>query len=184
MYLQFLDTFPALPASAPADHPHIIDIKTYIPPTGSLATTTRLQDAVATMLFHISAHTLTTLLAATPPVFQLVQKSRDPKKTDKLVIEKSGKHILVGVFTERVEEHIFEFDNLVRFTIDEGGSWNIVYVSYRDNFYGNCEAVWTTLPVDLGYGILRETARPGHDRKGRMNLFSWQLADTIMTGQL
>jgi hypothetical protein len=103
------------------------------------------------------------------------------------VIVKRGSHVTVGVFTERVKEtfgNIFEFDYLVRFIVDAGGRWHMMYVSYRDCFRANWDNIWSGPTIDGCYKILRQAAAPGKDRDGKMNIFSWQLADIIMAGKL
>jgi hypothetical protein len=66
MGLTFLNDYAPLPSTAPADHPHVIDIAAYAPAPGDKATQLKLPDAVVTMLHCISAATLAAFLDASP----------------------------------------------------------------------------------------------------------------------
>ncbi|KAF2028069.1 hypothetical protein EK21DRAFT_114271 [Setomelanomma holmii] len=89
--IQYLDSVAALSSSAPSDHAHVIDVTSYKMPEGWQSTTTKLQDAVATMLHQIPFEGSTALAAfldSRRPNFKLLQKYVDTRKTDKIVIAK------------------------------------------------------------------------------------------------
>jgi hypothetical protein len=91
--VQFFNTFAALPATAPANHAHIIDFgKTGTSPA-------MLQDAVVTLLYSISPETLTAFLKPDITSFRLLQKHKDPKHVDKFIVMKKGSKVLVSVLT-------------------------------------------------------------------------------------
>lgn len=56
--VRFTDDDAALPSTASANHPHLINLATYIPPFGDKQTNMKLPDAVVTMLRQISTATL------------------------------------------------------------------------------------------------------------------------------
>jgi hypothetical protein len=102
MGLTFLNDYAPLPSTAPADHPHVIDIAAYAPDPGDKATQLKLPDAVVTMLHCISAATLAAFLDASPSSsFRLVQTFKDPRNTDKFVIARKANKIFVCTWRPR-----------------------------------------------------------------------------------
>ena len=101
MTLQFLDTFFDLPSEAPADHAHIIDLDSYKPAGDPSPTTVNLQDAVVTMLMHISELILKRFFGADKLEFRLIVNFTVTTSNDQLVIAKKG--------TDRGEEVLVSF---------------------------------------------------------------------------
>lgn len=101
--IEFLDSCSALPATAPADHAHIIDLSTFKLSTDRPERGIELQDAIVTMLYNISPVILTIFL--NPPAglgtFRLVQKYINKSSTDKLVIMKKGDKVLVSALASQ-----------------------------------------------------------------------------------
>ena len=99
--VEFLDTFAALPPTAPANHARIVDISTFRPADGEYRSNIKLQDAIVTMLYNISPITLAAFLNAptVPGSFRLVQRYIGDSSEDKLVIIKKGDYVMVGVFS-------------------------------------------------------------------------------------
>ncbi|KAH3917611.1 hypothetical protein HBH56_042650 [Parastagonospora nodorum] len=183
--VQFSNAFAALPSTAPANHPHLIDLATYTPPHANRQTNMKLPDAIVTMLHQISPTALGDFLDPNKASFRLIQTFKDKRETEKLVIAKNGDKVLVGVFTEHAEQGgCFEFDNLVHFTVAQDGSWDITYMSYRDYFRRNWAYVWAGQTVDLGFGFCNMKATPLSDPVDCWNLLPFQLADNIMTNCL
>ena len=90
--VQFLDTFQALPAAAPADHAHIIDVGK------SGQSKALVQDVIVTLLYKISPDLLTNLLDAGDQDFRLFQKRKAKAETRGFVIIKKGRAVLVSNF--------------------------------------------------------------------------------------
>ncbi len=89
----FLDTFQALPAAAPADHAHIVDLIR----VGQFKAL--IQDAIVTLLYKVSPEILTNLLDAGAQNFQLFQKCKGQVETRGFVIIKKGSDVLVSAST-------------------------------------------------------------------------------------
>jgi hypothetical protein len=93
----FTDECQALPSTAGADHPHIVNVATYNT-AGSQKRNVKLPDAVITMLHEISKNgtdVLAQFLDVNRPSLRLVQRYIDPSLTDKLVIAKKDDEVLV-----------------------------------------------------------------------------------------
>jgi len=84
------------------------------------------------------------------------------------------------VVTDHPKHDTLEFDNLVRFTIEEGGIWKVTYASYRDYFRYDWEGVWAGQTVDRGFAALNIKATPGNNPDDCMTLLPAQLADIIL----
>jgi hypothetical protein len=93
--VQFTNDHAALPSTAPANHPHLIDLATYTPPEGDQRTNMKLQDAVVTMLHQISTIVLDDFLDPNKPSFKLIQSFKNKSETDKLVITKKDNKVMV-----------------------------------------------------------------------------------------
>jgi hypothetical protein len=88
--IQFLNTFPALPATTAANHAHIIDVGV----TGK--SFAMLQDAVVTLLYKISPATLTSFLSPDIKSFNLLVKYKVSGVNSPFIIMKRSNKVLVG----------------------------------------------------------------------------------------
>ncbi|CAO2647871.1 Nn.00g087930.m01.CDS01 [Neocucurbitaria sp. VM-36] len=158
--VEFLDSYAALPPTAPTNHARIVDVATFRPADGEYCSNIKLQDAVVTMLYKISPITLTAFLNAptVPGSFRLVQKYTDGSSDDKLVIIKKGDYVTVGLFRERTgpESNVLEFDHLARLSI-ANGKWNLTYATYREYFRDDWDRVWSGMSVGVGVELDKAT---------------------------
>jgi hypothetical protein len=88
------------------------------------------------------------------------------------------------VVTDYPNQDTLEFDNLVRFTINDDGIWEVTYTSYRDYFRYDWERVWAGQTVDRGFAFLNMKATPGNNPEDRLTLFPDQLADIILSERM
>jgi len=94
----FLNVYEHLPASASANHPHIIDTDLCrLEFCDEVSFDVKIQDAVATVLYKISKDTLGQFLDKRTTSFKLIQwREGLPNKGFKLVIWKEGAQVLVS----------------------------------------------------------------------------------------
>jgi len=89
--LSYTDDFETLPSSGPTSHAHILDLDEYaafMKEDGAL----KLQDAVVTALFNISAETLKAFVSPTVNTFKVVFGKKDVQ----LVIWRKGLEVFVS----------------------------------------------------------------------------------------
>ncbi|KAI4648461.1 uncharacterized protein J4E79_010083 [Alternaria viburni] len=116
----FLNVYEHLPASASANHPHIID-------TDLCKLEFCDEAAVATVLYKISKDTLGQFLDKRTTSFKLIQWREGPLNNEfKLVIWKEGAQVLVSSYLEHVEEDLLEWESVIRCTVNSDGSWNLI----------------------------------------------------------
>jgi hypothetical protein len=89
--VQFLNTFPALPATTAADHAHIIDVGV----TGN--SYAMLQDAIVTLLYKICPATLTSFLSPNIKSSKLLVKYKESGVNSPFIIMKRSNKVLVGL---------------------------------------------------------------------------------------
>jgi hypothetical protein len=98
MVFRFIDDFEPLPALAPVDHAHILNIKAITPNDMEGYNTKylyKLWVAIATMLFDISSETLGQFLDTGKKTFTLIQSYKHEGNEARLVIFRKGHEILV-----------------------------------------------------------------------------------------
>jgi hypothetical protein len=97
MPITFIKNNLTLPSDAAVNHPHLIDLAASTPPYSDRSL--KLPDAVATMLHNITTDTadhLANFLDTNHPSLQVIQQFRNTSNTDKFVIAKQGKKVLVS----------------------------------------------------------------------------------------
>jgi hypothetical protein len=94
--VEFTDCFKRLPASAPADHAHLVDLSKYHPDMEEESYDVKVWDAVCTMLFNISTETLNDFLDPNVRTFQLIQEFDEGMSRAKLVIWRQSNKTLVS----------------------------------------------------------------------------------------
>jgi hypothetical protein len=102
-HIEYLDNFAGPPSSKSRNHPHILDVTTFKEHDGYLVTDIMLQDAIVTMLYQISAQTLTNFLDATSPS-RIVFKYKSAKIDDRLVVMRKDAQVIVSELTSRRED--------------------------------------------------------------------------------
>jgi hypothetical protein len=94
--MEFTNCFPRLPASAPANHAHIIDLSSYDPDLEEECYHVKVWDVVCTMLFNISKDTLNDFLDSSVKTFRLVQEFEGSRDETKVLIWRKGSGTLVN----------------------------------------------------------------------------------------
>jgi hypothetical protein len=93
--VEFTDCLKRLPATAPVNHAHIIDLNSYKLEMEDEGYDVKVWDAVMTMLFNISEQTINDFLDSKIKTFQLVQEFDGSSSSTKLVIWRQGGQALV-----------------------------------------------------------------------------------------
>ncbi|OAL49427.1 hypothetical protein IQ07DRAFT_568342 [Pyrenochaeta sp. DS3sAY3a] len=121
----FKDVFASLPASGPTTHAHIFELSDYSSSSNEnqrdADRTISLQDAVVTILFHISPDTLESFLSPRVHTFKAIFG----KKGTQLVIWRKGLEVFIGTFTRHTALKVFGFDHVVGLLIGYDGSWHL-----------------------------------------------------------
>jgi hypothetical protein len=94
--VEFTNRFTRLPASAPANHAHVIDLSSYNPDLEEECYDVKVWNVVCTMLFNISKETLNDFLDSSVKTFQLVQEFEGSRSNTKLLIWRKGSETLVN----------------------------------------------------------------------------------------
>ncbi|KAI4619664.1 hypothetical protein J4E83_005519 [Alternaria metachromatica] len=118
--LSYTDDFETLPSSGPTSHAHILDLDEYaafMKEDGAL----KLQDAVVTALFNISAETLKAFVSPTVNTFKVVFGKKDVQ----LVIWRKGLEVFIGTFEHHTSMKAYRFEHVAGFLIGYDGSWHL-----------------------------------------------------------
>jgi hypothetical protein len=162
LLVDFTNSFERLPASAPKNHAHIIDLDSYTPFDVDDEYDLKIWDAVATMLFTISEETLCAFLDSDNKTFQLLQGPEQKCQHSYIFVERRKSEVLVchhsklccclllltatltqvGQYHPHPQDNIIEFDNLVRCTVNLNGSWKIKDASFGNLMRNNINDAW------------------------------------------
>jgi hypothetical protein len=81
------------------------------------------------------------------------------------------------MFFEPETVHAFEFDNLIRFTIDQDGTWKVTDATHRDYFPRDWAEVWARRTIDIGFAAFTVKAKENNPTRA---MFVRQMADYIL----
>jgi hypothetical protein len=93
--LKFSGSFEHLPATAPANHSHIVDLSSYDPDMEEEQYDVKVWDAVITILYKLSEETVSEFLSSSVKTFQLVHGYEKSRSDVKLVIWRQGSEVMV-----------------------------------------------------------------------------------------
>jgi len=96
--VQFLCVHERLPANAPSDHAHVIDMTFYEPslPSIGVQCDVKIQDAVATLLFNISKATLDQFLDSQTTSFKFLWSFKREHVENQMIVWRQGAQVLVS----------------------------------------------------------------------------------------
>jgi len=93
--IEFVDSCPVLPSTAPRNCPHIIDLGSHRITEGDFVTDIQIQDAVVTVLNAVSSDTLLDFLASTG-TFRIEFEPKVEPRGARVIFVKKGNHVLVS----------------------------------------------------------------------------------------
>ncbi|KAI4619665.1 hypothetical protein J4E83_005520 [Alternaria metachromatica] len=176
----FLCVHEHLPANAPSDHAHVIDMALYKPslPSIGVQCDVKIQDAVATLLFNISKATLDQFLDSQTTSFKFLWSFKREHVENQMIVWRQGAQVLVGQFVEYPEDDELEWDNLVRCRINYDGSWDLASATFGRYTRLGLHHAWAEsfLPRYTRMGI-------EHDKKKGEEQSARTLGDYILSNE-
>jgi hypothetical protein len=84
------------------------------------------------------------------------------------------------LFVEHTSPRVFEFDNLIRLTINQDGAWKITDAMCRDYFPSDWAEVCVGRTIDIGYTAINIKTKDGDSDRA---MLARQTADNLLALQ-